>query len=92
MHSRGCLMDDPYIDNTTERGNQMTQDRIIQAARELNADYACPQVCAFNRARAASTEQDRVFWQNVGDFLFKPCPGMAWTDDDIRRWTLIHAA
>ncbi len=69
----------------------MTQARVLKTARALHAAYLYPQVAAFNRAKTARSERSRMFWHSVGRFLFKPYPGMAWTDDDINRWTQIRA-
>lgn len=63
--------------------------RILFAAIALRARYFNPEVAAFNRARAARSERAMQFWGRVGRFLYKPAPGMAWTDDDILRWRAI---
>lgn len=68
----------------------MTEARTIKASRALYAKFQNPEVAAFNRSRSASTERSKLFWYGVFKFLFKPYPGMGWTDDDIRRWRLIR--
>lgn len=65
--------------------------RILKAARGLFRRYQNPEVVAFNNARNAKTQSRALFWSAVGNFLFRPYPGMAWTGDDVQRWTLIRA-
>lgn len=70
----------------------MTESRILKAARALNAKYQAPNAVAFAKSRKAKSERIRLFWLRVGHFLFKPYPCMGWTDDDLRRWSLIRGA
>ena len=69
----------------------MESKRVIKAARGLFRRYQNPDVAAFNRAYRAKTEKNRLFWHNVGHFLFWPYRGMAWTSQDVQRWKLIRA-
>lgn len=69
----------------------MTEKRILKAARGLFRRYQNPDVAAFIRARYAKTQSRALFWSAVGNFLFRPYPGMAWTNQDVQRWTLIRA-
>lgn len=69
----------------------MDNTRTLKAARGLFRRYANPQVAALNASRAAKNERSRVFWLRVLSFLARPYPGQCWTDEEIRRWSLIRA-
>jgi len=70
---------------------QAQQTRVIRTARIMYRQFTNPMAVAYNRSREARTERTHMFWHCVGDYLFKPHKGMAWTDADMQRWNIITA-
>ena len=71
MHSRGCLMDDPYIDNTTERSMNRTRK-----AKELVAGSALDAALSAPAAPVAQGEPvAEVIWHDPDTDIFPQRPG-----------------
>lgn len=73
MHSRGCLMDDPYIDNTTERSMNDQARKALELARySCNALNDTEALAAIDAALSApKTPVANSGWMRSGALLYR---------------------
>jgi hypothetical protein len=65
--------------------------KVIRVAAVLDLRYSNPQVCAFNRERAAKSDKWRAFWHDVANALHRPYHCQGWLQDEMRAWDAIRA-